>query len=315
MRTMVLTTVALFAVAVAAAQTPHPPAAKPAAPKTPEQAYATPEDAASALIAAATNFDVPALTKVLGSGGIDLVVSADKVQDEKLSKAFAEQAAIKHGIVRDPSAPKVAILNVGADDWPAPIPIVQGTDGKWRFDIANGRIEIQSRRIGRNELDAIEVCHGYVEAQDEYAYSKHGDSRVNQYAQKIVSTPGKQDGLAWQTPDGRWEGPIAEPIARAIAEGYSTRLDPYHGYYFKILTGQGPAAPHGAMNFVVKGAMIGGFALAASPAEYGRTGIKSFIVSNDGVVYEKDLGEKTLEAFHAMTRYNPDSTWSPVETP
>jgi hypothetical protein len=317
-RTVILATVVTCAIAVAAAQTTTPstkPAAKPAAPKVPEQIFATAQDAANALIAAATTFDVPALTKILGSDGIDLVVTSDKVQDEKLSKAFAEQAAIKHSVVPDPSDAKVATLNVGPDDWPSPIPIVQTADGKWRFDIHNGRIEIQSRRIGRNELDAIEVCRGYVEAQDEYAYAKHGDSKVNQYAQRIVSTPGKQDGLAWQTPDGRWEGPIAEPIAHAIAEGYNTRLEPYHGYFFKILKGQGPAAPHGAMDFVVKGAMIGGFALAASPAEYGRTGIKSFIVSHDGVVYEKDLGEKTLDDFKAMTKFNPDQSWTPVETP
>jgi hypothetical protein len=311
--------------AVAQAQTPSMPAsstaatkpagAKPGTPKTPQQTFATPEQAAEALIAAAGAFDVPALTKILGSDGIDLVVTADKVQDERTSKAFAEQAGMKHAVVRDPADSKVAILNVGPEDWPSPTPIIQGTDGKWRFDTKLGRVEVLKRRIGRNELDAIEVCRGYVEAQQEYAFTKHGDSRVNQYAQKIISTPGKQDGLVWRTPDGRWEGPIAEPIAKAIAEGYSNRFEPYHGYYFKILKGQGPAAALGPIDFVVKGAMIGGFALVAAPAEYGRTGIKSFIVSHDGVVYEKDLGEKTLDALKAMTRFNPDKSWSPVETP
>jgi hypothetical protein len=162
-------------------------------------------------------------------------------------------------------------------------------------------------------LDAIQVCRGYVEAQQEYALSKHGDSRVNQYAQRIIASPGKQDGLAWKTPDGKWEGPVAEGIARVISEGYSSRYEPYHGYYYKVLKGQGPSAHLGSMDFVVNGAMIGGFALAAAPADYGATGVKSFIVSHDGVVYEKDLGEKTPDLFRAMDRFDPDSTWSPVE--
>jgi hypothetical protein len=299
----------------APSSTATPSAPKPAAPKTPQQTFATPEQAAEAMIAAAATFDLPALTKLLGSDGLDLVVTADKVQDEKTSKEFAAQAAIKHAVVRDPSDSKVAILNVGPDDWPSPIPIIQGTDGKWHFDTHLGRVEILKRRIGRNELDAIEICRGYVEAQQEYAFTKHDDSKVNQYAQKIISTPGRQDGLVWRTPDGRIEGPISEGIAKAIAEGYSDRFEPYHGYTFKILKGQGSAAPLGTMDFVVKGAMIGGFALAAAPAEYGKTGIKSFIVSHDGVVYEKDLGAKTLDTFKAMTRFNPDTSWSPVETP
>ena len=294
--------------------TPAPkPAPKPAAkPTVPQQTYATPEQAAEALIQAASTFDIPALTKVLGSSGIDLVTTADKVQDENMSKAFAAQAQIKHSIVKDEKNPKVATLIVGADDWPSPTPIVQIPDGKWRFDTKTGRIEIQRRRIGRNELDAIEVCRGYVEAQQEYALEKHGDSRVNQYAQRILSTPGKQDGLVWKTADGQWEGPVAESIARVIAEGYKSRYEPYHGYYYKILKGQGSHAPLGRMDFVVKGAMIGGFALVAAPAEYGITGVKSFIVSHDGVVYEKDFGVKTREQFEKMERFNPDKSWKIV---
>ena len=285
----------------------------PAKPATSQQTFPTPEKAAEALIAAATVFDVAALKKILGSDGVDLVVTADTVQDENRAKAFAEQANLKHAVVVDSTNPKVATLNVGPDDWPTPMPLVQTPCGQWRFDTKAGRVEVLRRRIGRNELDAIEVCRGYVEAQQEYALSKHGDSKVNQYAQKIVSGAGKQDGLVWQTPDGRWEGPIAEPIARAIAEGYTTRLEPYHGYYFKILKGQGPDAPMGRLDFVVKGAMIGGFALAAAPAEYGATGVMSFIVSHDGVVYEKDLGETTVVRFKQMTLFNPDMTWKPVE--
>jgi hypothetical protein len=144
---------------------------------------------------------------------------------------------------------------------------------------------------------------------------KRDGATVNQYAQRVVSTPGKQDGLAWQAADGTWQGPVGEGIARVIAEGYTERYDPYHGYFFKILKGQGPAAPLGEMDFVVKGVMIGGFALVAAPAEYEVTGVKTFIVSHDGVVYEKDLGSKTLDEFRVMERFNPDSTWTPVGEP
>ena len=184
--------------------------------------------------------------------------------------------------------------------------------GSWHFDAEAGADEILLRRIGQNELDAIQVCRGYVEAQREYALTRHDGAKVNQYAQRIISTPGKRDGLAWQAADGSWEGPVGEVIARAIAEGYTKTPSPYHGYFFKVLKGQGPAAPLGEMNFVVKGMMIGGFALVAAPAEYLVTGVKTFIVSHSGIVYEKDLGPETLERFRAMELYNPDSTWTPV---
>jgi hypothetical protein len=307
----------LFAVSFAVAQSTTPPKPATTAPKpaTPQMTFATPEKAAEALIAAAGAFDLEGLKKILGSAGLDLVVSADHVQDENTAKAFADQAHQKHAVVVDSTNPKIAILNVGPDDWPTPIPIVQTPSGQWRFDAKGGRVELLRRRIGRNEIDAIHVCRGYVEAQDEYALTKHGDSRVNQYAQKIVSTPGKQDGLVWQNANGAWEGPIAEPIAKAIAEGYNSRLEPYHGYLFKILKGQGSAAPIGRLDFVVKGAMIGGFALAAAPVEYGSTGVMTFIVSHDGVVYEKDLGEQTLQTFKSMALFNPDKTWNPVDVP
>ncbi|HUD71913.1 MAG TPA: DUF2950 domain-containing protein [Dongiaceae bacterium] len=293
---------------------PSTPAAKPAAPPAPPaQAFPTPEAAAEALIAAAAAFDVPALTKILGADGIGLVVTKDKVQDENQAKAFAAEAQLKHSIVRDPKTPKVAMLVIGDDDWPSPTPIIQTSDGRWRFDPRTGRIEVQRRRIGRNELDAIEVCRGFVEAQQEYALTKHDGATVNQYAQRIISTPGRQDGLTWKNPAGQWEGPVAESIARVIAEGYSSRYEPYHGYYFKVLKGQGPHAHLGTMNFVVKGAMIGGFALAAVPSDYGATGVKSFIVSHEGVVYEKDLGPDSITLFKSMQRFDPDPSWSPVE--
>ena len=200
---------------------------------------------------------------------------------------------------------------VGNDEWPFPIPLVKrGT--RWSFDTEAGRQEILYRRIGSNELDAIAICRGYVDAQHEYALQKREGYDVNQYAQRIISTPGKQDGLAWQKPDGTWDGPVGEAIARAIDRGYTSRTEPYHGYFFKVLTSQGPAAPLGQMNYVVHGVMIGGFALAAAPAEYGVTGVKTFIVSQDGVVYEKDFGANTLTEFSKMERFNPDRTWTPV---
>jgi hypothetical protein len=181
--------------------------------------------------------------------------------------------------------------------------------GKWLYDTNAGRQEVLFRRIGANELDAIQICRSYVEAQREYALEKHDNAEVNQFAQKIISTPGKQDGLAWRNPDGTWGGPIAEGIARALEQGYTNKSQPYHGYYFKILKGQGPNAPLGEMDFVVKGAMIGGFALTAAPAEYRVTGVKTLLVSYDGVVYQKDLGPDTLKIFRAMELYNPDKTW------
>jgi hypothetical protein len=199
---------------------------------------------------------------------------------------------------------------VGNEHWPFPVPMVK-SGGKWFFDGKSGRQELLYRRIGANEVDAIEICRGYVEAQHEYALQPREGYEVNQYAQQIISAPGKQDGLAWQNSDGTWAGPLGEKVALAIEQGYS-RSEPYHGYFFKVLKGQGPAAPLGEMEFVVKGLMIGGFALVAAPAEYSVTGVKTFIVSHNGVVYEKDLGPATLEGFKKMERFNPDESWTPL---
>jgi hypothetical protein len=282
-----------------------------AEPVVAQKTFATPEAAAQALIAAARAFDVPALKGILGPDGIDLVVTDDAVQDKNNATAFAQQAAEKTAIVLDPKSSKRATLITGVEDWPMPIPLVKSGE-TWRFDTKAGREEILFRRIGTNELYAIDVCHGYVEAQYEYASQKHDGSPVNQYAQRVVSTPGKQDGLAWKAPDGSWQGPVGEGIAKVIAEGYTDKNEPFHGYYFKVLKGQGPAAPMGEMDFVVKGVMLGGFALVASPANYRVSGVKTFIVSSTGVVYEKDLGPTTVDQFKAMNRYNPDKTWTPV---
>ena len=282
----------------------------PPADTTPPREFATPESAAAALVTAAEKFDVPALKDILGGVGADLVESKDTVQDRRTTTAFAAEARQKQRLEFD-STKSTAMLSVGPADWPMPIPLVE-RDGKWAFDAAAGREEVLRRRIGRNELDAIQVCRGYVEAQREYALTRHDGAMVNQYAQRVISTPGKRDGLAWQTAGGKWEGPVGEEIARAIAEGYKDKREPYHGYYFKILKGQGPAAPMGQMDFVVDSAMIGGFALVAAPAEYLVTGVNTFIVSYEGIIYEKDLGDRGLEEFRKMERYNPDSTWKAV---
>ena len=277
----------------------------------PPEKFATPEEAVGTLVTAAEKFDVAALKKILGTKGASLVTSPDTVSDRVDATTFASLAREKQQLEYDSSRTTV-VVSVGDLDWPMPIPLVKHSDDKWSFDPESGMEEILLRRIGRNELDAIQVCHGYVEAQKDYALEKRDGAIVNQYAQRAISTPGKQDGLAWQAPDGSWQGPAGEAIARVIEQGYTRDPRPYHGYHFKILTGQGPAAPLGEMDFMVDGAMIGGFALVAAPAEYLVTGVKTFIVSHDGIVYEKDLGEKTLEVFRTMTRYNPDSTWKPV---
>jgi len=273
--------------------------------------FATPLAAADALVAAAEKFDVRALEEIFGPDGDDIVLSGEYPQDRQRASDFAAEAREKKSISVDPKSGNRAFLLVGNDDWPFPVPLVKRAD-KWSFDANAGRQELFNRRIGSNELDAIDICHGYVEAQYEYAYEPREGYNVNQYAQRIISTSGKQDGLAWQNPDGSWGGPIGENIARAIEQGYSPDAQPYHGYFFKILKGQGPAAPLGAMDYVVERVMIGGFALVAAPAEYGETGMKSFMVSQDGVVYQKDLGPSSLNEFIKMERFNPDSSWKPV---
>ena len=278
-----------------------------------QQEFDTPKQAVDSLLTAAATFDVPALKQTLGPDSEDLVSSEDPVADKTRALAFADKAKEKNSVEIDKKDPNRAILLVGNDDFPLPIPIVK-RKGKWSFDTKVGRKEILNRRVGANELNAIEICRGFVEAQHEYAQEKHDDSKVNQYAQHIISTPGKHDGLAWQNQDGTWEGPVGEEVAKALQEGYSAqRGQPYHGYYFKVLKGQGPAAPMGEMDFVVGGAMIGGFALAAAPAEYRVTGVQTFIVGPDGVVYEKDLGPDTLKTFQSLDRYNPDKTWKVTE--
>jgi hypothetical protein len=294
----------LVATHPASAQTKQP--AKTTSAQTP---FDTPELAAAALIEAAGSFDLNSLRAILGPDGEDLIASQDPIQDKNRAVAFSKLAGEKKSVELAKNK-KHATLLVGPEDWPLPIPIVKRS-GKWYFDSKQGRSEILARRIGANELDAITICRGFDEAQKEYASQIHDNSGLNQYAQKLISTPGKHDGLYWKNEDGTSGGPISETVAKALEEGYSTeKRAPFHGYYFKILKGRGPSAPNGEIDFVVDGAMIGGFALAAAPAEYGVTGIKTFIVSYEGVVYQKDLGPDSLKMFSQMDRYDPDKTWA-----
>jgi hypothetical protein len=274
--------------------------------------FDSPQQAADALVDAASRFDVVALTRIFGTDGDNIVFTGEFPQDKKHAADFAAEANEKKTVSVDPKTGSRAFLLVGNEDWPFPIPLVKRGD-TWSFDAKAGRQELLYRRVGANELDAIQLCRGYVEAQYDYAFKKREGYDVNQYAQRIISTSGKQDGLAWQNEDGTWEGPIGEKVARAIEQGYTVGADPYHGYFFKILKGQGQAAPLGEMDFVVQGAMIGGFALVAAPAEYGVSGVDTFMVSDDGVVYQRDFGPKTLDQFQTMQLYNPDKSWTPVQ--
>jgi hypothetical protein len=298
----------ITAYCILAAGLPASPQTKAAAAQPAEKTFDTPQQAADAMILAVKNDDEAALLEIFGPDGKDFVDTKDSVQDKNSRAAFAALAQEKMQVVIDPHNPNRAILSVGNEDWPTPVPIVK-QGGKWHFDSKAGRTEILDRRIGANELTAITICRGYVDAQNEYAQQIHDDSGVNQYAQQIISTPGKQDGLAWQNPDGTWGGPVGEAAAKALAEGYVDKHQPFHGYYFKVLKGQGPAARLGQINYVIEGAMIGGFALVAVPAEYGVTGVMTFMVSYDGVVYQKDLGPNSLSIVEKMELYNPDKTW------
>jgi hypothetical protein len=298
-----LVTVSYLSAVSAQAQTKQPMAALPAPEK--QKAFATPQLAAEALIKAAEVYDVPALLEIFGPEGKDIVASADPVRDRNIAKEFVTKAHEKNRV----SVEKLsAALLVGKEEWPMPIPIVMKR-GQWRFDTKAGLSEILFRRIGANELDAIQICRGFGEAQLEYASTLHDGSRLHEYAKKIISSPGKQDGLSWRNSDGSVGGPISEAIARAIEQGYSDKSAPYHGYYFKTLKGQGPNAPLGQHDYMLHGFMIGGFALVAVPAEYRVTGVKTFLVNTFGIVYEKDLGPDSVKIFKEMERFNPDKSW------
>jgi len=274
-----------------------------------QQSFKTTEEAADALIGAARAGDRKGLLTVLGRDGADIVSSGDAVADASARNRVVEAYDAKHQVVAEDT--DKAVLVIGREDWPFPIPLVR-KDGTWRFDTAAGRAEILYRRIGRNELNAIETALAYVDAQQEYA--EQGVAGNGVYAQRMVSRPGTKDGLYWPAQSGADESPLGELAASAAAEGYRAgqQRAPYHGYYYKVLTQQGPNAPGGAMDYVVRGRMIGGFALVAYPAEYRNSGVMTFLVNHQGNVYEKDLGPNTARVAAGMTAFNPDNSWRRV---
>jgi hypothetical protein len=265
----------------------------------------------AALIDAARAGAPAQLTRVLGPGSAEIVRSGDPVADAAARKRVLDAYDAGHRIASE-DADK-AVLTIGTEDWPFPIPLVR-KDGTWRFDTAAGREEILYRRIGRNELSAIQACLAYVDAQHDYAEKDRAGSGAGIYAQRIVSRPGKKDGLYWPAVAGEDESPLGELVASATVEGYRAGQQrvPYHGYYYKVLTRQGPKAPGGALDYVVRGKMIGGFALVAYPAQYGNSGVMTFLVNHQGVVFEKDLGPRTAALAARMTAFNPDGTWQRV---
>ena len=246
---------------------------------------------------------------MLGPNSAEIVSSGDAVADAAARKRVVEAYDAKHQVVMEGT--DKAVLVIGQEEWPFPIPLVR-KDGTWRFDTAAGREEILLRRIGRNELNAIQASLAYVDAQQDYA--EKGVAGNGVYARRIVSQPGKKDGLYWPTQSSEDESPLGELAAGAAAEGYrfGQQRTPYHGYYYKILTRQGPSAPGGALDYVVRGKMIGGFALVAYPAEYGNSGVMTFLVNHQGAIYQKDLGPRTAAIAAGMTAFNPDGSWQRV---
>lgn len=277
-----------------------------------QQSFATPEAASQALVAALRGDDSKRIEQVLGPGSDRLIRSGDPVADQRARKRFVSAYEKQSKIEREGDAK--ATLFVGEKEWPLPFPLVKHADG-WMFDTKAGAEEILNRRIGRNELSAIQVCLAYVDAQRQYASSAEGnDNGLHQYAMKFVSTPGKKDGLYWPTQEGEPSSPLGPLAAKAQEEGYgkskNAANEPYHGYFYRILTAQGSDAPGGAYDYVVKGKMIGGFALVAYPARWGASGVMTFIVNHDGVVYQRNLGPRSAAVASGMTRFSPDPTWS-----
>ncbi len=279
-----------------------------------QKTFESPEKAVQALITALKVNDRSELSAIFGPGSEALISSGDEVADNAARERFVREYEEKHGLDRQSSGKMV--LHVGSDDWPLPIPIVK--KGKaWVFDTKAGKEEILNRRIGRNELGVIEVLRTYADAQHEYADKDRDGNGALEFAQKIVSTTGKHDGLYWEAKEGEGESPFGPLIATAAREGYMPREGrqaPYKGYFYRILKGQGEYAAGGKYDYVINGRMILGFALVAYPAKYGSSGIMTFIVNQEGVVYQKDLGKDTDKAAKAMELYDPDKTWTKVKT-
>ena len=276
-----------------------------------QQKFRTPEDAATELVAAVRADNLRDMIKVLGPQGRDIVLSGDPVADQTTRAAFLIAYDLKHQITK--SGENHAYLVVGKNDWQLPIPLVLKS-GAWQFDSVAGRREVLVRRIGRNELGAIQAALAYVDAQNDYASMNPQGGKVDTYAQRIVSTPGKKDGLYWPVAADEPQSPLGSAFATATLQGYRPGGGqiPYHGYYYKVLTAQGSNAPGGTINYLVNGNLIGGFGLVAWPAEYGNSGVMTFIVNHAGLVLQKDLGKNTPRIASRMTAFDPDPTWRPV---
>lgn len=286
-----------------------------AAPKTGQQAFASPEAAVGAMLAAMQADDEPALSRIFGRDGLKMLSLADVASTRELREAFCKIYQEKNRLewVGDSKV----ILHTGLKDWSFPVPITR-IGQNWIFDTKEGKEEILNRRIGRDELGAVQVCLAFVDAQKEYALGDHDRDGYFEYAQQFVSDPGRKNGLYWETKEGEKPSPMGPAIAMASIRGNQklksgTRPIPYYGYYYKILKAQGKNAPGGAYDYMANGKMLGGFALVAYPAEYGTSGIMTFTVSMDGVVYEKNFGKNTARLAESITRYDPDKTWKITE--
>ncbi len=277
----------------------------------PPEGFDTPQAAADALLDAAAKNDKAALVKIFGSPGRDILTSGDPNRDEQERAEFTRLAQDKHALEPDPMNKNRETLTIGDEDWPFPAPIVQ-RNGKWSFEPGEARTEMRARRVGADELDVVEVCAGYVEAQQEYAAAKRGGNTILEYARRVASAPGKRDGLTWDGPEPLVPRRFAEAVVDEV-KAAGGKPKPYHGYYFRMLTAQGTHARGGAFSYDAKGALIGGFGLAAWPAAYGVTGIHTFIVNQDGVIYEKDLGPASGGMANPIKAFDPDSSWKQVE--
>jgi hypothetical protein len=284
--------------------------ARSIAQQTGQKTFPSAEEASNALFTAAQNNDEKAMMGILGPEGKQIVSSGDDAEDAQNRANFAQKYQEMHRIVKEPDG--TTTLYIGAENWPTPIPLVN-KGSTWYFDTEAGKKEILFRRIGRNEMSAIRVCEELVAAEKEYHSSQH-----DVYAQKVFSDEGQHNGLYWKAADSEPQSPIGPLVAQAVVEGYSSKAEegshtPYRGYYFRVLTRQGKNAPGGAKNYVVDGKMTVGFAVVAFPAEYRSSGVMTFIVGEDGVVYQRDIGKKTEVAAKAMKEYDPNSGWQKAE--
>jgi Protein of unknown function (DUF2950) len=279
-----------------------------------EKTFGSPGDAVLAVYNAAKSNDQAALNAIFGSNANAILHTGDAVADNKIQADFVRRYDQMHRVVIEPD--QSVTLYVGAENWPMPIPLVKNGSGAWYFDTEAGMKEILYRRIGTNENDAIEVLHALVDAQREYASEAHDGDKTKHYALKFVSTEGKQDGLYWKTSENETPSPIGPLMVGAAGEGYTLKQGqsaPFHGYYYRMLTKQGAAAKGGARDYLVNGQLSRGFAFVAYPAEYRNSGVMTFLVNQDGIVYETDLGPDTEKLAAAMSEYNPDNTWSPAD--